>query len=154
VLAAEDTRRAVLTTLVSDVATAYLSYRPGQELELAQRTLALRQQSLQLIKLRRQGGVARIRGRQGEQLGLPRLPGHPGHAAAARAAENQPVCSPGQTTAAVAARPPDWHGPTPRVAAGALDVVWNGRTDPGCRADPVAANANIGVQGAYFSDIV
>jgi len=70
VLAADDTRQAVPTTLVSDVATAYFDLRElDQELEIAQRTLASRQQSLQLIDMRRQGGVGTLFDlRQAEQL--------------------------------------------------------------------------------------
>jgi len=70
VLAAEDTRQAVLTTLVSDVATAYFVLLDlDRELEIAQRTLALRQQSLRLIAVRQQGGVATLlEVRQAEQL--------------------------------------------------------------------------------------
>src|SRR5262249_26723810 len=70
VLAAEETRQAVRTTLVSDVATAYfVLLELDRELEIAQRTLALRQQSLQLIEVRRQGGVATLlEVRQAEQL--------------------------------------------------------------------------------------
>src|SRR5215475_912767 len=70
VLAAEDTRQAVLTTLVSDVATAYFDLiELDAELEIAQRTLALRQQSLRLIEVRQQGGIATLLElRQAEQL--------------------------------------------------------------------------------------
>src|SRR3989441_3110819 len=70
VLAAENTRQAVLTTLVSDVATAYfVLLELDRELEIAQRTLALRQQSLRLIRVRQQGGVATLlEVRQAEQL--------------------------------------------------------------------------------------
>src|SRR5262249_10795565 len=61
VLAAEDTRQAVLTTLVSDVATAYFDLlEQDKELEIAQRTLASRQDSLRLIQVRQQGGVATL----------------------------------------------------------------------------------------------
>src|SRR5437773_8148285 len=70
VLAAEETRQAVLTTLVSDVATAYFALLElDRELEIAQRTLALRQNSLRLIEVRQQGGVATLLDvRQAEQL--------------------------------------------------------------------------------------
>src|SRR5215470_8607026 len=70
VLAAEDTRQAVLTTLVSDVATAYFDLlEQDKELEIAQRTLALRQQSLRLIEVRQQCGIATLLDvRQAEQL--------------------------------------------------------------------------------------
>ena len=70
VLAAEDTRQAVLTTLVSDVATVYFALLElDRELEIAQRTLALRQNSLRLIEVRQHGGVATLLDvRQAEQL--------------------------------------------------------------------------------------
>jgi outer membrane protein, multidrug efflux system len=64
------TQRFVVTTRVSDVATAYFQLRElDLELEIARRTLASRQNSLQLVKLRFQGGVAAlIDVRQGEVL--------------------------------------------------------------------------------------
>jgi len=69
-LSAEETRKAVITTLVSDVATAYFSLRElDYELEISQRTLATRQDSLELIRTRQSGGVATLLDlRQGEQL--------------------------------------------------------------------------------------
>jgi multidrug efflux system outer membrane protein len=69
-LAAEETRKAVITTLVSDVATLYLNLRElDYELEISRRTLATRQASLELIRSRHSGGVATLLDlRQGEQL--------------------------------------------------------------------------------------
>src|SRR5262245_40085581 len=69
-LASEETRKAVLTTLVSDVATAYFSMRELDfELEISKRTLQSREESLRLIKLRQQRGVATmLEVRQGEEL--------------------------------------------------------------------------------------
>jgi outer membrane protein, multidrug efflux system len=69
-LAVDENRKAVTTTLVSDVATAYFALLElDTELEIAQRTLATRQDSLQLIKKREQSGLAtRLEVRQGEQL--------------------------------------------------------------------------------------
>jgi multidrug efflux system outer membrane protein len=58
-LASVDGRRFVMSTLVSDLATAYFQLRSlDAELEVSQRTLAARQDSLQLVTLREQGGVA------------------------------------------------------------------------------------------------
>jgi multidrug efflux system outer membrane protein len=58
-LASEEVQRFVVTTLVSDVATAYFQLRElDLELEIARRTLALRQDSLRLVTLRQEGGVA------------------------------------------------------------------------------------------------
>jgi len=58
-LASESARRFVVTTLVSDVATAYFQLRElDLELEISKRTLASRENSLRLVKLRQQGAVA------------------------------------------------------------------------------------------------
>ena len=69
-LSADENRKAVITTLVSDVATAYLSLRElDYELEISQRTLETRQQSLELTKSRQIGGVSTLLDlRQAEQL--------------------------------------------------------------------------------------
>jgi len=69
-LAAEENRKAVVTTLVADVSTAYFNLiELDTELEVARRTLASRQDSLRLIRLREQGGVATLlEVRQAEQL--------------------------------------------------------------------------------------
>jgi len=69
-LSAEENRRTVITTLVSDVATAYLSLRElDYELEISNQTLETRQQSLNLVKSRQSGGVATLLDmRQAEQL--------------------------------------------------------------------------------------
>ena len=69
-LATEETRRAVITTLVSDVATAYFSLREFDfELDISRRTLASREESLRIIKLRQQRGVATmLEVRQAEEL--------------------------------------------------------------------------------------
>ena len=58
-LAAEWARRAVLVTVISQVASAYFALRElDDELEIAQRTLASRQKSLRLTQLRLEQGVA------------------------------------------------------------------------------------------------
>lgn len=69
-LATEEARRFIITTLVSDVATAYFSLREFDfELEISRRTLASRQESLRLIQLRQQRGVATMLDvRQAEEL--------------------------------------------------------------------------------------
>jgi NodT family efflux transporter outer membrane factor (OMF) lipoprotein len=69
-LSADENRKAVITTLVSDVATAYLSMRElDYELEISRRTLETRQQSLDLTKSRQVGGVSTLLDlRQAEQL--------------------------------------------------------------------------------------
>jgi multidrug efflux system outer membrane protein len=58
-LASLDARRFVLSTLVTDVASAYLRLRSlDSELEVSRRTLAARRDSLRLVKMREEGGVA------------------------------------------------------------------------------------------------
>jgi NodT family efflux transporter outer membrane factor (OMF) lipoprotein len=69
-LSADETRKTVITTLVSDVATSYLTLRElDYELEISNRTLQTRQQSLDLTKSRQLGGVGTLLDlRQAEQL--------------------------------------------------------------------------------------
>src|SRR5438094_2436220 len=69
-LGAEENRKAVVTTLVSDVATAYFTLRQlDYELDISKRTLATRQDSLRLTQNRQGGGVATLLDlRQAEQL--------------------------------------------------------------------------------------
>ena len=69
-LASEEARKAVLTTIVSDVATSYFNLREFDfELEIAKRTLTSRQESLRIIKLRQERGVANLLElRQAEEL--------------------------------------------------------------------------------------
>src|SRR5262249_24922241 len=58
-LSSEDARRFVMTTLVSDVASAYFQLRDFDlELEIARATLASRLDALRLVRLRVSGGVA------------------------------------------------------------------------------------------------
>ncbi|MFL6283485.1 MAG: TolC family protein, partial [Pyrinomonadaceae bacterium] len=68
--ASEEARRAVLTTIVGDVATSYFSLRELDfELEIARRTLASRQESLRIIRLRQDRGVSNmLEVRQAEEL--------------------------------------------------------------------------------------
>jgi multidrug efflux system outer membrane protein len=68
--ASEEDRKTVMTTLVTDVATSYFDLLElDLELDIAKQTLATRQNSLQLIKVRQQGGVATmLEVRQAEQL--------------------------------------------------------------------------------------
>ena len=69
-LSAEENRKAVVTTLVSDVATAYLTLRElDYTLEISQRTLQTREESLELTRSRQTGGVSTLLDlRQAEQL--------------------------------------------------------------------------------------
>src|SRR5882762_1680415 len=66
----EEDRKAVMTTVVSDVATGYFSLLElDNELEIDKRTLVTREESLRLIKLRQEGGLATMLDvRQAEEL--------------------------------------------------------------------------------------
>jgi outer membrane protein, multidrug efflux system len=68
--ASEEDRKAVMTIVVGDVATGYFSLLElDSELEIAKQTLATRQESLRLIALRQQGGLATaLDVRQAEEL--------------------------------------------------------------------------------------
>lgn len=69
-LAAEENRKAVITTLVSELAAAYFSLcELDEELEITRRTLATRRESLRLIQSREAGGLATtLDRREAEQL--------------------------------------------------------------------------------------
>ena len=69
-LASEETRKAVMTTLVGDVSASYFNLRElDLELEVAHRTLVSRQESLRIIVLRQQRGVSNmLEVRQAEEL--------------------------------------------------------------------------------------
>jgi outer membrane protein, multidrug efflux system len=68
--ASEEDRKAVMTTVVSDVATGYFSLIAlDSELDIDNRTLATREDSMRLIKFRQQGGLATMLDvRQAEEL--------------------------------------------------------------------------------------
>ena len=68
--ASEEDRKAIMTTVVGDVATAYFSLLElDSELDIAERTLKTREESLRLIVARHQGGVATMSDvRQAEEL--------------------------------------------------------------------------------------
>jgi multidrug efflux system outer membrane protein len=60
-LASEEARRFVISTLVTDLATEYFRLRSSDsELEVSRRTLAARENSLRLVTQREQGGVASL----------------------------------------------------------------------------------------------
>src|SRR6185369_16756007 len=68
--ASEEDRRAVLTTIISDVATAYFNLcELDYELDISRRTLASREESLRIIRLRQERGVSTmLEVRQAEEL--------------------------------------------------------------------------------------
>ncbi len=158
VLAAEDTRQAVLTTLVSDVATAYFALLElDRELEIAQRTLALRQQSLRLIEVRQQGGVANLlEVRQAEQLVYSAAQVIPDIERLIEQTENQLRLLLGQPPDDVPrGNPLTAQAQPPVVPPGLPSSLLERRPDlRAAEQTLIAANANIGVaKAAYFPTI-
>jgi NodT family efflux transporter outer membrane factor (OMF) lipoprotein len=156
-LNADENRKSVVTTLVSDVATNYFSLlQLDYELEISQRTLDTRRNSLQLVQDRQSGGVATLLDlRQAEQL-------------VSSAAETIPTLQQqvGQTENAISlllGRNPDevvrgkfmaQHLP-PEVPAGLPSSLLERRPDIRAAEQAlIAANANIGVaRAAYFPQV-
>ena len=158
VLAAEDTRQAVLTTLVSDVATAYFALvELDAELEIAQRTLALRQQSLRLIEVRQQGGIATLLDvRQAEQLVYSAAAVIPDTERLIEQTENQIRLLLGQPPGDVPrGQPLTAQAQPPTVPPGLPSALLERRPDiRAAEQTLIAANANIGVaKAAYFPTI-
>ena len=157
-LSAEENRKAVITTLVSDVATAYLHLRElDYELEISKRTLATRRDSLSLTISRQSGGVATLLDlRQAEQLVDTAEQTIPGLQQQIEQTENQITLLLGQNPGGIV-RGQDFMQQElpPEVPAGLPSALLERRPDIlAAEQNLVAANANIGVaKAAYFPQI-
>lgn len=157
-LGAEEGRKAVVTTLVGEVAADYFSLRElDYELEISQRTLATRQQSLELIKNRQAGGVATLLDlRQGEQLVYTAAETIPALQQAIEQTENQIGLllgnNPGQI---LRGRSLTEQEMPPEVPPGLPSALLERRPDIRAAEQAlIAANAEIGVaKAAYFPQI-
>ena len=157
-LSAEDNRKAVVSSLVAEIAAAYFQLlQLDYELEISQRTLETRRESLRLVHDRQGGGVATLLDlRQAEEL-------------VASAAQNIPVLrqqieqtenrislllgrNPGGVTRG---RSFVEQEVPPEVPAGLPSALLERRPDiRAAEQTLVAANANIGVaKAAYFPQI-
>jgi multidrug efflux system outer membrane protein len=157
-LSAEENRKAVKITLVSEVASAYFSLRAlDYQLEISQRTLATRRESLDLAKKRQAGGVATLLDlRQSEQLVYTAAETIPTLEQQIEQTENQISLllgkNPGEVTRGRSlteqAMPPD-------VPAGLPSALLERRPDiRAAEQNLIAANAQIGVaKAAYFPQI-
>jgi multidrug efflux system outer membrane protein len=157
-LNAEENRKAVVTTIVSDVASDYLQLRElDYELEISQNTLKNRQEFLDLTQRRQRGGVATmIDLRQAEQLVQT--------AAAAIPATQQRIEQMENAIRLLLAESPgdiqrgrgflEQQLP-PEVPAGMPSALLERRPDIHAAEQAlIAANANIGVaKAAYFPQI-
>jgi multidrug efflux system outer membrane protein len=157
-LSAEETRRAVVVTLVSDVATDYLHLRElDYELQISRATLTTRQGSLNLTLERQTGGVATLLDlRQAEQLVDTAEQTIPEIQQQIEQTENQITLLLGQLPGGIA-RGQDFMKEElpPDVPAGLPSALLERRPDIlAAEQNLVAANANIGVAKAeYFPRI-
>ena len=157
-LSAEENRKTVITTLVSDVATAYLSMRElDYELEISNETLETRQESLNLVKSRQSGGVAtRLDMRQAEQLVDTAAQTIPVIEQQIEQTENQIHLLLGESPGKVSrGRILTAQDLPPEVPAGLTSALLERRPDiQAAEQNLIAANAEIGVaKAAYFPQL-
>jgi len=157
-LASDWNRKAVVTTLISDVATSYFSLLElDLELEIAKNTLATRSESLRLIKLQLQGGVSTLLDvRQGEQLVYGAAETIPDAERQIEQTENQISFLLGKNPASISRGHLLTEQQTPpEVPAGLPSSLLERRPDiQAAEQSLVSANASIGVaKAAYFPQI-
>ena len=156
-LNAEDTRKAVVTTLVSDVATSYFTLRElDYELAISARTLSTRRESLDLTRLRQTGGVAtELDLRQSEQLVYTASETIPAIQQQIEQTENQISLLLGENPGPIARGRDLVSQELPEVPAGLPSALLERRPDILAAEEAlIAANAQIGVaRAAYFPQI-
>jgi outer membrane protein, multidrug efflux system len=157
-LSAEEYRKAVITTLVSDVATQYFTLRElDNELEISTRTLETRRASLQLTQDRQRGGVATLLDlRQAEQLVYTSAETIPTFRQQIEQTENQISLLLGKNPGEVIRRGEfNEQMFPPEVPAGLPSALLERRPDiREAEQNLIAANANIGVaKAAYFPQL-
>ena len=156
--ASEEDRKAVMTILVGDVASAYFSLLElDTELGISKRTLATREESLRLIKVRQQGGVATmLEVRTAEQLVYTAAATIPEIEQLIEQTENQISLLLGKQPGPVSRGRTliDQEQPS-SVPAGLPSSLLERRADiRAAEQNLIAANANIGVaKAAYFPQI-
>lgn len=153
-LATEEARRAVITTLISDVATSYFSLRELDfELDISRRTLTSREESLRLIKLRQQRGVVTmLEVRQAEELVYDATEVIPALEQAIQQTENFLSFLTGRNPSAIErGLGLTEHPMPPTVPAGLPSDLIERRPDiRSAENSLIAANARIGVAKAAF----
>jgi len=157
-LNAEENRKAVVTTLVSDVASNYFSLlQLDYELEISQRTLDTRRDSLRLVQERTGGGVATLLDlRQAEQLVSSAAQTIPTLQQQIEQTENQINLLVGKNPGSVIrGRKFIEQEMPPQVPAGMPSSLLERRPDIRAAEQAlIAANANIGVaKAAYFPQL-
>ena len=154
-LSADENRKAVVTTLVGDVATAYLTLRElDYELEISRHTLQTREESLSLTRSRVRGGVStELDLRQAEQLVYTASESIPDIQRQMEQTENQISLLLGESPNTVLrGRSLTEQQLPPEVPPGLPSALLERRPDiRAAEQDLIAANAEIGVaRAAYF----
>jgi outer membrane protein, multidrug efflux system len=155
-LSAEENRKAVVTTLVSDVATGYFTVRElDYELEISKKTLDDRRTSLHLVQQRLGGGLAtRLDLRQSEQLVDSAAETIPTLQQQIEQTENQITLLLGKNPGDVMHHEGAFNEDLfpPEVPAGLPSALLERRPDiRAAEQNLIAANADIGVaKAAYF----
>ena len=157
-LSAAEYRKAVITTLVSDVATAYLQLTElDYELDISSRFLKAREESLELVKSRQRGGVGTLLDlRQAEQLVDTAAQTIPGIEQQIEQTEDRISLLLGQNPGRVGrGRNFAEQDLPPEVPAGLPSALLERRPDiRAAEENLVAANAEIGVaKAAYFPQL-
>ena len=157
-LASDWNRRVVITTLISDVATAYFNLLElDMELAISRNTLDTREESLRLLKTQLQGGVGTLLDvRQGEQLVYGAAQIIPDDERQIQQLEDQISFLLGKNPGSVTRGNLLTTQPTPpEVPAGLTSALLERRPDiQAAEQTLIAANANIGVaKAAYFPQI-
>jgi outer membrane protein, multidrug efflux system len=157
-LNAEWNRKAVVSTLVSDVAADYFQLlQLDYELEISERTLESRRDSLQLVRQRQGGGIATLLDlRQAEELVSSAAESIPALQQQVEQTENQISLLLGRDLGTVIreSRLTEQEVP-PEVPTGLPSALLERRPDIRAAEQAlIAANANIGVaKAAYFPQI-
>jgi outer membrane protein, multidrug efflux system len=157
-LATDWNRKAVITTLISDVATAYFSLLElDMELAIAKNTFITRAESLRVIRVQQLGGVATLLDvRQGEQLVYTAGQSIPDTERQIEQTENQISLLLGRNPGPVTrGRLLTEQQTLPEVPAGLPSSLLERRPDiQAAEQLLISANANIGVaKAAYFPQI-
>jgi multidrug efflux system outer membrane protein len=153
-LATEWGRRMTISTVVENVATAYLQLRTlDSELEITKRTLEARKQSLQLTETLEQGGSGTLADvRQAEQLLYTAAAAIPDLERQIEQEENSISILLGRNPGPIIHEDSEMNWPQPeQIPAGIPSQLLERRPDiQQAEAELVAANANVGVAKAQL----
>src|SRR5215510_3970015 len=156
--ATEEDRKAVMTTVVGDVAAGYFNLLElDSQLDISKRTLATRENSLRLIQLRQQGGLATMLDvRQAEELVYQASQTIPDTERAIEQTENQISLILGNNPGSIArGKPLAEQEEPPAVPAGLPSALLERRPDIRAAEENLAAQRALvsAAKAAYFPRI-